>query len=103
MGKYMNELRRLQERQRYEEQNHSYIMNRFGYLMDDYGRAFNTSHHNLKAAAIANQIAAISDKAYQEMVEEAAADVLKKVSVEVKDEASPVIRNLQKEIQNLFK
>ena len=54
MGKYMNELRRLQERQRYEEQNHSYIMNHFGYLMDDYGRAFNTSHHNIKAAAIAN-------------------------------------------------
>ena len=103
MGKYMNELRRLQEQQRMEEQSYSSLMNRYGHLMNDMGRAFNTSHHNIKAAAIANQIAAISDKAYQEMVEEAAADVLKKVSVEVKDEASPVIRNLQKEIQNLFK
>lgn len=54
MGKYMNELRRLQEQQRMEEQSYSSLMNRYGHLMNDMGRAFNTSHHNIKAAAIAH-------------------------------------------------
>jgi len=103
MGKYMNELRRLQEQQRMEERNYTSLMNRYGHLMNDMGRAFNSTRHDIEAAYLSREIAAITGKAYQELVEEAAADVLKKVSVEVKDEASPVIRNLQKEIQNLFK
>lgn len=103
MGKYNDELKRLQHQRETNRRLHNSKMGNWGYLMDDYAKTYNTSHFNIQEEYYARQIEAIEDKAREEMINEMTAEVLKRIDIQVKDNATPALKDLQKELSKLFK
>lgn len=103
MGKYNDELKRLQNRRETLRRLHNSKMGTWGNVMDDFAKAYNTAHFNIEDDYYSRQIAAIEGKAREEMINEMTAEVLKRVDVQVKDNATPALKDLQKELSKLFK
>lgn len=48
MGKYMDELRHIQENHSLMQRSHQRIMSMFGSQMDDFGRSWNMAHAQIE-------------------------------------------------------
>lgn len=103
MGKYRDRLAYLQERLELERYMHNHIMTMWGSQMSDWAKEYNRNNYNRQEEYYQREIRAIEGKAQQEMVDEITQQVLKNISVEVKNEASPAIKEIKKELDNLFK
>ena len=102
MGKYLNEYNRLIEQKISMEKLHSRLLNQYGHIMSNEARALNEAHWSLSEQIYDRDIAIAQKNALNEMAEEVYQRVMKSLSVEVKDEASPAIREIRKQIENLF-
>lgn len=71
--------------------------------MDDFGRAWNQAHAQIEEDIYQRDMARLIPLVKKEIAEEVRQDVLKSLSVEVKDKASPAIREINKELDKLFK
>ena len=71
--------------------------------MDDFGRAWNQAHAQIEEDIYQRDMARLIPLVKKEIAEEVRKDVLKSLSVEVKDQASPAIREINKELDKLFK
>lgn len=71
--------------------------------MDDFGRAWNQAHAQIEEDIYQRDMARLIPLVKKEIAEEVRQDVLKSLSVEVKDQASPAIREINKELDKLFK
>ena len=103
MGKYNDRLKQLQNDRRLHKQVFDSTMNRWAHLMDDNAKMLNTTHFNIEDEYYARQIAEIESKAKEEMIHEMTAEVLKRIDIQVKDNATPALKDLQKELSKLFK
>ena len=102
MGKYLNEYNRLMEQKASMKKHHSQILNQYGGIMSNEARALNEAHWSLSEQIYDRDIAIAQKNALNEMAEEVYQRVMKSLSVEVKDEASPAIREIRREIEKLF-
>ena len=102
MGKYLNEYNRLMEQKASIKKHHSQILNQYGGIMSNEARALNEAHWSLSEQIYDRDIAIAQNNALNEMAEEVYQRVMKSLSVEVKDEASPAIREIRREIEKLF-
>lgn len=102
MGKYLNEYNRLMEQKASIKKHHSQILNQYGGIMSNEARALNEAHWSLSEQIYDRDIAIAQKNALNEMAEEVYQRVMKSLSVEVKDEASPAIREIRREIEKLF-
>lgn len=103
MGRYNDELKRLQSQRRAHANLHNSTMQRWQHLMSDEAKAYNTNHFNITDRYYERQISAIEDKAREEMIREATEEVLKRVEVQITDEATPKLKELRKQIETMFK
>lgn len=103
MGKYRDRLAYLQERLEIERNLHNHIMTVWGSQMDDWAREYNKNNYRHQEEYYQREIRAIESKAQKEMVEEITQQVLKNISVEVKNDAIPAIKEIKKELDNLLK
>ena len=71
--------------------------------MDDFGRSWNQAHAQIEEDIYQRDMARLIPLVKKEIAEEVRQDVLKSLSVEVKDKASPAIREINKELDKLFK
>ena len=71
--------------------------------MSDEAKVYNTNHFNITDRYYERQISAIEDKAREEMIREATEEVLKRVEVQITDEATPKLKELRKQIETMFK
>lgn len=71
--------------------------------MDDFGRSWNQAHAQIEDDMYQRDMARLIPLVKKEIAEEVRQDVLKSLSVEVKDQASPAIREINKELDKLFK
>ena len=102
MGKYMDEYNRLMEQKASLKKMHSRILNQYGHLMSDNVKAFNEANWSISEHMYDRDIAIAQRKALQEMEDEAVERIMKRVSVEVQDNASKPLQDLEKQIKNLF-
>ena len=102
MGKYMNEYNRLMEQKASMKKMHSRLFNQYGHLMSDNARAFNEANWSISEHMYDRDIAIAQRKALQEMEDEAVERIMKRVSVEVQDNASKPLQDLEKQLKNLF-
>ena len=103
MGKYLNEYNRLMEQKASIKKHHSQLLNQYGGIMSNEARALNEAHWSLSEQIYDRDIAIAQKNALNEMAEEVYQRVMKSLQVEVRNEASPAIKDLKKEIDNLFK
>lgn len=103
MGRYNDELKRLQSQRRAFANLHNSTMQRWQHLMSDEAKVYNTTHFNITDRYYERQISAIEDKAREEMIREATEEVLKRVEVQITDEATPKLKDLRKQIETMFK
>ena len=75
----------------------------WGSQMDDWAREYNKNNYRNQEEYYQREIRAIESKAQKEMVEEITQQVLKNISVEVKNDAIPAIKEIKKELDNLLK
>ena len=71
--------------------------------MDDFGRSWNQAHAQIEEDIYQRDMARLIPLVKKEIAEDVRQDVLKSLSVEVKDKASPAIREINKELDKLFK
>lgn len=102
MGKYMDEYNSLMERKSSLKRTHERIFNQYGHIMSPEAKAMNQASWGLSEKMYDRDIERAQKLAMKEMEEEVYQRVMKSLSVEVKDEASPAIREIRKQIENLF-
>ena len=102
MGRYMNELRQIQEQHDIMTRTHSRIMDMYGAQMDDYARSWNETRSRMDAEVYQRDVARLIPLVQKEMVEEIRRDVLKSLEVQVTDKASPALKSLNQELDKLF-
>lgn len=103
MGKYMDQYNSLLERRDSMKQTHNRLFAQYGNIMSDEAKVFNQATWGLSEQMYDRDIARAQKLAMEEMAEELYQRVMKSLSVEVKNEASPAIREIRKELENLFK
>ena len=75
----------------------------WGSQMDDWAREYNKNNYRNQEEYYQREVRARESKAQKEMVEEITQQVLKNISVEVKNDAIPAIKEIKKELDNLLK
>ena len=103
MGKYLNEYNRLMEQKISMGKLHSRLLNQYGHIMSNEARALNEANWSMREQMYNRDIEIAQKNALNEMAEEVYQRVMKSLQVEVRNEASPAITELKKEIDNLFK
>ena len=91
MGKYRQELERLNQLKLSNRD----ILNSYSSLMDDYGKSYHTSQVDY----FDDEITRILPLVLDELVEEA----VKRIDIKVKNEATPALQDLKRELQSLGK
>ena len=71
--------------------------------MDDFGRSWNQAHAQIEDDMYQRDMARLLPLVQKEMAEEIKRDVLKSLEVEVIDQASPAIKQINQELDKLFK
>lgn len=102
MGKYMDEYNRLMEQKSSLKHTHERIFNQYGHIMSPEAKAMNQASWGLSEKMYDRDIERVQKLAMKEIEEEVYQRVMKSLSVEVKDEASPAIREIRREIEKLF-
>ena len=103
MGKYLNEYNRLMEQKISMEKLHSRLLNQYGHIMSNEARALNEANWSMSEQMYNRDIEIAQKNALNEMAAEDYQRVMQSLQVEVRNEASPAIKELKKEIDNLFK
>lgn len=103
MGKYLNEYNRLMEQKISMGKLHSRLLNQYGHIMSNEARALNEANWSMREQMYNRDIEIAQKNALNEMAEEVYQRVMKSLQVEARNEASPAIKELKKEIDNLFK
>ena len=91
MGEYRHQLENLYHLRSSNRE----TLNSYSYLMDDYGKAYHTSQVDYYN----NEIARILPNVLDELVEEA----VKRIDIKIKNEATPALQELKRELQSLGK
>lgn len=102
MGKYMDQYNDLVDRKNRIKHTHNRILSQYGYLMSDEAKEFNRVNWNMSEQMYDRDIARLQKLALKEMEDEAVERIIKRISVEVQDNASKSLQDLDKQIKNLF-
>ena len=102
MSKYMNDYNKLMEQKASLKKMHSRLYNQYGHLMSDNAKTLNEANWSITENMYDRDIAIAQRKALQEMEDEAVERIMKRVSVEVQDNTSKPLQDLEKQIKNLF-
>lgn len=102
MGKYMDEYKRLVSQRNSMQKMYNSTMNQYSYLMSDNAKEWNRVHQNLRDMSYQRDIDIAFEKALKEIEEEAVARVMKQVSIEVQNNSSKPLQDLEKQIKNIF-
>lgn len=102
MGKYMDQYNDLVDRKNRIKHTHNRILSQYGYLMSDEAKEFNRVNWNMSEQMYDRDIARLQKLALKEMEDEAVERIMKRISVEVQDNASKPLQDLDKQIKNLF-
>lgn len=102
MGKYIDAYKRLVEQK--NTMNHLYnrTMAQYSYLMSDEAKEWNRVHQSLRDSAYDKELETALAKALEEVKQEAVETIMKNVSVEVQNNTSKPLQDLEKQIKNLF-
>lgn len=103
MGKYLNEYKRMQQQKDSFKHTYNRINDMYGSIMSPEAKAMNQASQNIREKFYDKQINDLYSKALKEMQEEAVAEVMKRISVEVNNEASKTLQDLEKQLSNMFK
>ena len=93
----MNRMDRIKQLQAQQSQ-YNRAQSRFNYAMDDWGRAWTNAHSGAYNAFIDKQIQALNAQAAQDIYKQ----VMGQLAADIKHQATPEIKELKKEIDNLF-
>lgn len=102
MGKYMDQYNDLIDRKNRIKHTHNRLLSQYGYLMSDNAKEFNRVNWDLSEQMYDRDIARLQKLALKEMEDEAVERIMKRISVEVQDNASKPLQDLDKQIRNLF-
>ena len=102
MGKYMDAYKRLVEQKNTMNHLHNRTMAQYSYLMSDEAKEWNRVHQSLRDSAYDRELETALAKALEEVKQEAVEAVMKNISVEVQNNASKPLQDLEKQIKNLF-
>lgn len=84
----------------------NYLQNRtmaqYSYLMSDEAKEWNRVHQSLRDSAYDRELETALAKALEEVKQEAVETIMKNVSVEVQNNTSKPLQDLEKQIKNLF-
>ena len=77
-------------------------MAQYSYLMSDEAKEWNRVHKSLRDSAYDRELETALAKALEEVKQEAIETIMKNVSVEVQNNTSKPLQDLEKQIKNLF-
>lgn len=77
-------------------------MAQYNYLMSDEAKEWNRVHQSLRDSAYDRELETALAKALEEVKQEAVETIMKNVSVEVQNNTSKPLQDLEKQIKNLF-
>lgn len=77
-------------------------MAQYSYLMSDEAKEWNRVHQSLRDSAYDRELETALAKALEEVKQEAVETIMKNVSVEVQNNTSKPLQDLEKQIKNLF-
>ena len=77
---------------------HNRTMAQYSYLMSDEAKEWNRVHQSLRDSAYDKEL----ETALEEVKQEAVETIMKNVSVEVQNNTSKPLQDLEKQIKNLF-
>lgn len=81
---------------------HNRTMAQYSYLMSDEAKEWNRVHQSLRNSAYDKELETALAKALEEVKQEAVETIMKNVSVEVQNNTSKPLQDLEKQIKNLF-
>lgn len=81
---------------------HNRTMAQYSYLMSDEAKEWNRVHQSLRDSAYDRELETALAKALEEVKQEAVETIMKNVSVEVQNNTSKPLQDLEKQIKNLF-
>ena len=102
MGKYMDAYKNLVRQRDAKRHMYESTMNQYNHLMTDNAREWNRVHHQLSEDMYARELEIALTKAIEEMKQEAIDKALNSVQVEVQNNATKQLQDLEKQIRNLF-
>ena len=102
MGKYIDAYKRLVEQKNTMNHLHNRTMAQYRYLMSDEAKEWNRVHQSLRDSAYDKELETALAKALEEVKQEAVETIMKNVSVEVQNNTSKPLQDLEKQIKNLF-
>lgn len=102
MGKYIDAYKRLVEQKNTMNPLHNRTMAQYSYLMSDEAKEWNRVHQSLRDSAYDRELETALAKALEEVKQEAVETIMKNVSVEVQNNTSKPLQDLEKQIKNLF-
>ena len=102
MGKYIDAYKRLVEQKNTMKHLQNRTMAQYSYLMSDEAKEWNRVHQSLRDSAYDKELETALAKALGEVKQEAVETIMKNVSVEVQNNTSKPLQDLEKQIKNLF-
>lgn len=81
---------------------HNRTMAQYSYLMSDEAKEWNRVHQSLRDSSYDRELETALAKALEEVKQEAVETIMKNVSVEVQNNTSKPLQDLEKQIKNLF-
>ena len=102
MGKYIDAYKRLVEQKNTMNHLQNRTMAQYSYLMSDEAKEWNRVHQSLRDSAYDKELETALAKALEEVKQEAVETIMKNVSVEVQNNTSKPLQDLEKQIKNLF-
>lgn len=102
MGKYMDQYNDLLDRKNRMKHLHNRLFSQYGHLMSEEAKVMNKADWDISEQMYDRDIARLQKLALKEIEDEAVERIMKRISVEVQDNASKPLQDLDKHIKNLF-
>lgn len=102
MGKYMDQYNDLLDRKNSIKHLHNRLLSQYGHLMSEEAKVINRANWDISEQMYDRDIARLQKLALKEIEDEAVERIMKRISVEVQDNASKPLQDLDKQIKNLF-
>ena len=102
MGKYIDAYKRLVEQKNTMNHLQNRTMAQYSYLMSHEAKEWNRLHQSLREIAYDRELETALAKALEEVKQEAVETIMKNVSVEVQNNTSKPLQDLERQIKNLF-
>ena len=102
MGKYIDAYKNLVRQRNAKRHMYESTMNQYSHLMSDNAREWNRVHHQINENIYARELEIALSKAIEEMKQEAIEKAMNSIQVEVQNNATKQLQDLEKQIRNLF-